>query len=392
LLLGQTCEIAWNPDIAEAAQSYSPCKSLALPISSASKSGRTLFLDSRFGNDANQGTSPEHAWKSFRRLRLEVLSAGDKLELAHNSVWSEPLIIRASGSLGNPVVVSTYGSGARPLIASSHQGIVIVGGAHICLQGLAVSDIDQEAIYVNGVGDLFIEDFEISNTGKAKETGAISLWHSTDVTIQSSSIIGAHGDGIWAKGLSGLMIAHVKVETVTGPNSDNVQIENSQNVSLIKNNLYINSPTDSIKGNIVINRNKSVYITRNKLIGGSFGISANSDDLRIAENELQEHRKFDWSAGILVGEVWSVSDVLIENNIFYNETHGIFLTAKSGNPPREAINVTGNHFRKTDIALKVNVPVSGSFTNNVVDQGSALVQSNGAVISGKNWKVEDGLQ
>lgn len=76
------------------------------------------FLDSAGGDDANDGKSPETAWRSLARLDKAALEPGDVVRFRRDRVWRGTLRAK-SGSEGKPVVYSDYGDGAKPRILQS---------------------------------------------------------------------------------------------------------------------------------------------------------------------------------------------------------------------------------------------------------------------------------
>jgi hypothetical protein len=80
--------------------------------------GRTFYLDCQSGSDANQGTSPDRAWKSLERANLVELRPDDRLLLKGGCEFFGQLAPRGSGAPGRPIVIDAYGSAVRPLIAA----------------------------------------------------------------------------------------------------------------------------------------------------------------------------------------------------------------------------------------------------------------------------------
>ena len=95
-----------------------------------SATGTTYYIDAERGNDANNGTSPERAWKTFKNANGKVFQAGDHILLEANSVWNgvsvtpanyqtlsanyaandqvAMLAPKGSGSEGKPIVIDLY--------------------------------------------------------------------------------------------------------------------------------------------------------------------------------------------------------------------------------------------------------------------------------------------
>lgn len=68
---------------------------------------RRWYVDSRIGNDAADGRSPDRAWRTLARLATATLQPGDRVVLACGSVWHETLRLPASGSANRPLVVGS---------------------------------------------------------------------------------------------------------------------------------------------------------------------------------------------------------------------------------------------------------------------------------------------
>ena len=83
----------------------------AAPANGAATTGRVFFIDSRAGDDNNDGLQAEAGtagrgpWKSLQRLQRSGIGPGDQAQLACGSVWSETLRLPASGTVAMPIVV-----------------------------------------------------------------------------------------------------------------------------------------------------------------------------------------------------------------------------------------------------------------------------------------------
>jgi hypothetical protein len=83
-----------------------------------------FYINSDSGNDDNDGTSPEKAWKSLERASRKIYVAGDKLMLAKGSVFNGKLHLTGGGSEAEPVTVSPYepGNGNSAIPKINAQG------------------------------------------------------------------------------------------------------------------------------------------------------------------------------------------------------------------------------------------------------------------------------
>jgi parallel beta-helix repeat protein len=87
----------------------------AAPAMTLNSQGRTFYINSIDGNDANDGrsalatSSPADAgkgpWRSLAKLMSSGLAAGDTVQLACASVWRETLSLPANGTAALPITV-----------------------------------------------------------------------------------------------------------------------------------------------------------------------------------------------------------------------------------------------------------------------------------------------
>lgn len=76
----------------------------------------TYYVDAVNGDDANDGTTPETAWKTLTKASsIRQLKAGGSILLKAGCVWNgEQLFIdNAIGSADAPIVIGSYGEGAN---------------------------------------------------------------------------------------------------------------------------------------------------------------------------------------------------------------------------------------------------------------------------------------
>ena len=82
----------------------------------AAATGLSYYVDATAGSDSNAGTSSAAPWKSLAKLNGTTFHPGDQVLLKAGQVWSGQLWPKGSGAAGSPIVLSSYGSGARPRI------------------------------------------------------------------------------------------------------------------------------------------------------------------------------------------------------------------------------------------------------------------------------------
>ena len=110
----------------------------------ASAGQRKYYVSSSTGDDSNDGLTPKRGFKTLAKASQLRLFPGDSLLLRAGDIWlKESLFPVGSGRPENPIVISSYGKGARPHIKPGHDaiyGIRIVNDAGYKIKGLEVSD------------------------------------------------------------------------------------------------------------------------------------------------------------------------------------------------------------------------------------------------------------
>lgn len=86
---------------------------LLLPLTTFANN---YYVSSSFGNDANNG-SQIAPFATLAKVNTLTLNAGDTVFLNKGDIFTGGLNIARSGSAGNPVVLSSYGSGSKPVIS-----------------------------------------------------------------------------------------------------------------------------------------------------------------------------------------------------------------------------------------------------------------------------------
>ena len=71
----------------------------------------SYYVDNISGNDSNDGSSPESAWKTLDRAGEITYQPGDKLLLANGCTFQGNLVLKGGGTEQEPVVVSGYDAG-----------------------------------------------------------------------------------------------------------------------------------------------------------------------------------------------------------------------------------------------------------------------------------------
>jgi len=127
----------------------------------ASRKGRTFYVDSRRGDDANAGTSAAKAWKSLAKVNATEFHPGDRIFLACGSDWSGQLWPKGSGAEGSPITVDMYGGGVRPVIHGDgrvEDAVLLKNQEYWEIQNLEISNRGPAPALRRGV-HVALEDF-----------------------------------------------------------------------------------------------------------------------------------------------------------------------------------------------------------------------------------------
>jgi hypothetical protein len=75
--------------------------------------GTTYYVDPT-GSNANDGLSPQTAWRTLLKVGISTFQPGDAILFKRDAVWNEWLTPPSSGTMGNPIKFDAYGTGRPP--------------------------------------------------------------------------------------------------------------------------------------------------------------------------------------------------------------------------------------------------------------------------------------
>jgi hypothetical protein len=78
--------------------------------------GTIYYVDSSRPDDSGDGKSTTTAWKSLTKVNATTFAAGDQILFKSGGTWTGQLYPKGSGVSGSPIIISSYGSGSKPLI------------------------------------------------------------------------------------------------------------------------------------------------------------------------------------------------------------------------------------------------------------------------------------
>lgn len=79
----------------------------------------TYYVSNNSGNDSHNGLSPSSAWKTLFKVSSFNFLPGDSILFKKGDIWEEAstLVFTESGTATNPITISTYGQGNKPIIS-----------------------------------------------------------------------------------------------------------------------------------------------------------------------------------------------------------------------------------------------------------------------------------
>ena len=190
---------------------------------------KTFYISSSFGNDANDGESPEKAWRTLTKIYMKTFShdtfqPGDSILLKRGDQWDGQIRLQGNGTAQKPITVGAYGDGPKPLIYGDNQNArwePVAGHS-----GIYTVDMGQGSI----LGSIFVD-------GKALKAifpaGSLNRDEDTEIflgRLQSGTLAGQAGGRLWIRTADNRppneTIRIFRTAGISVANSTYVQIEN----------------------------------------------------------------------------------------------------------------------------------------------------------------------
>ncbi|WP_433439979.1 hypothetical protein [Nonomuraea sp. CA-141351] len=112
------------------------------PAQAATTTGTKYYVNCSSGNDSASGLSSSTAWRTLEKVNSIVFKPGDSILFRRGTTCQGVLKPQGSGTADNPIVIASYGTGARPAIVG--------GGA-------------RAAVFLHNVQGWEIRELDISN-------------------------------------------------------------------------------------------------------------------------------------------------------------------------------------------------------------------------------------
>jgi uncharacterized protein (TIGR02145 family) len=186
------------------------------------------YVSSSTGSDTNDGLTEETAWATLSKVSSETFSAGDIIALKASDTFEGTIAPLNSGTEGNPIVFSAYGTGQKPKIYGSEgiTGWTLHSGN---IYKATVTDVVTQVF----VDDSAIRAARFPNTGYAYPSSVDDVDQFTDTDLNPA--IDYTGANCYYKG------ARYKYtpSTITNSNSQTLTLSNAPFGGLATNKGYI---------------------------------------------------------------------------------------------------------------------------------------------------------
>lgn len=124
-----------------------------LPATTAHAACTTYYVSSSSGSDSNDGCSSSTPWQSLTKVNGTTFSAGNQILFQDGGSWTGELQPQGSGSSGSQITVSSYGSGAAPIIngGGAAAAVYLKDQQYWTIQNLEITNLAASAALRSGV-------------------------------------------------------------------------------------------------------------------------------------------------------------------------------------------------------------------------------------------------
>lgn len=396
------------------------------------------YINANSGNDSNNGTSPNSAWKTLEKVNAFTFSPGDNLFFRSGQVWNGQLLLNNSGTNGNPIKVDKYGNGNKPIIngggllTNSAATVLIKNAEYIEINNLELTNTNGDTDYQGDLwailGELdiaggmeanhiyirncFIHD--VNGDVATKTTGGIYMTafgedpsRYNDLRIENNEIDNIGGLGI-ANQSSYASIAsdtrypslNIKIRgnRISNTGRNNLIIRASDG-SVVEYNTFVNSSRHDTGHSIFCFNTDKVLIQYNETYGntgsGNKDRGAYDADYNCKNTIIQYNYSHDNFWGFAIMKRAVNENVTIRYNISENDSKAIYFYGFENQSGMTTANIYNNtHYLKSGIKISVfgrdgfkRTAIKTNFSNNIFhfeDSGSVWGEFNSGSVNFRN--------
>jgi hypothetical protein len=343
-------------------------------VTVASASRRVIYVNSQ-GNDANSGTSPNAAVRTFARAS-QLVSDNTEILFARGQTFS---VIDAMNLGYSNVTVGAYGSGDKPVLRYTGQmkvsaQILSMNSAsrQVTVRDLSFDSVGGPADYTGMAdavmpagSDITIRDCQFLNLADAIH----AYGEPTGLLVQDNTApLGIRGYFAWVQGSDQVYLGNSCADSMY----QHVLRNGGTDRLLIAYNNFTNNNAAVIKGTLNLHKGSYFWVSGNTLNGGTFSVGPLGDGDGLSDigaratNIVVENNRINSGMQILHG----TEHIMIDNNISYGNVDfridGYNSQYQRGVADISIENNTGINSGDHGNFLLVSGPVNGiTLTNNL---------------------------
>jgi parallel beta-helix repeat protein len=376
-----------------------------------------IYIDAFQGNDSNSGTSPGEAIKTFAALDNFKLTPGDTVFLKSGSIWIEELKINRNGSVGKPIVVTSYGIGEKPKIDAQKirpNCIYLYERKNIVISNISFANsIGSGNIRIAYGENITIENCDFLVTGH----GGIFIENSTDCKLLNNNITTPEGitygqtDGIYSQRNNNILIEGNRIHLKNNhpdEHIDGIQSFLDKNIIISSNYIFQDNEKSNSQGIYTTNaQGKHIYINNVVYCPNTLASVIGFRNLDRGTGSVEVYNNTAKSRGSNNLYLTEVTDVKVKNNIFISTSAAYIIHVTSA--VRNHIDNFNNnlYFRKGEGNIANYPPggggktfnewqsegfdLTGLFADPELDESLRLMSSSPALNAGERIEFNSGL-
>jgi len=293
-----------------------------------SSTGTTYYVDSKLGNDTNNGTSINTPWKSTEPVNQgkDNYNPGDRILFRRGCIWYDFILMRSTGTKNNKIYYGAYGNGPNPIfdLNNASKPGFSVSGSNTTIENFTLRNIGNQGIICensrSSVYNITIRNIDLFNIG---QNGILYSRGGGNVLIENVTIRNASNCGIAIMGSIIRKIHNVLIKDCLVSNTkynDGISIHEGDstsrtsagsNITLINNHCEFNNEQgyDITSGSDILMINNTSF--KNGV--GSLLLAHSAHDIEIVGHRSSMEPTATRTGGTIV---CTVSNVTIHNSIF----------------------------------------------------------------------------
>ena len=311
-------------------------------------SARTYYVDSRGGNDANNGRNAAAPWKSHTKIQDTMLRPGDIVFFKRGSQFSGPIHLTESGTKEKPIVLTAYGDGDAPRFTNPDDlnmngNCIRLSGSHVIIERIHFHDTPptkradrlKSIFQMGAVFNVYGAKHNIIRHNKfTKCTKGIQS--TGEFTLITHNKMDGPSHALWMR---------PRATGAWGPIGIHLGIGNQEiSYNTVKNYLTLDSPYGSDGGAIELDdgryHKRNIYIHHNYTEGNAGFLESSWEadykpgaqkvyNLRVAFNVSYDGQSFVYMHAPCINAVFD-NNTVIRNNDFGSPMYDIVYTAFPG--------------------------------------------------------------